>query len=68
MKLLILAAYLTASTLATPSEWQFWKQINKKSYNKIEDSKRYQIFMKNKKLVLEHNKLYDQGKSILSWS
>ena len=55
------AAALTASVTAFSSEWQIWKQMHKKSYNKIEESQRFNTFIQNKKFVLDHNRRYDQG-------
>lgn len=61
MRCLILSSILALSVQATPSEWQFWKQIHRKSYqNKVEDTDRYKIFLENKQHVISHNLRYDQ--------
>jgi len=57
----ICLASLATSAQAFSSEWQIWKRLHQKSYNKAQEPARFQTFLNNKKFVLEHNKKYDQG-------
>merc|ERR1712223_1402046 len=64
---LIILSYPASYDDENKEEWEKWKSYHNKVYSTEEEDKiRMNIFMNRKKKVLEHNNLYQEGKTSYS--
>uniref|UniRef100_T1GSR0 Cathepsin propeptide inhibitor domain-containing protein n=1 Tax=Megaselia scalaris TaxID=36166 RepID=T1GSR0_MEGSC len=61
--LIFLGFYTVSSVEISDEEWTNFKEKFNKSYDEKEDLERREIYQKSKDKVLEHNKMYEEGKS-----
>ena len=51
-----------ASALSAMPEWNEWKNTHAREYPSMaEEAKRLEIFLENKRIVAEHNLMYEAG-------